>query len=82
MPLLRWLESFPSFGFILSVRPDKLGEVLTRFAARDIACQVIGEVDDSRTLVLRQGDERQLLWDLNTDAFICEVGEAGEVHHA
>jgi len=79
VPLLRWLTSFPSFGFVLSVRPEALGEVLTRFAARDIACNVVGQVDDSRTLVLRQGDERQLLWDLNTDAFICE---AGEVHHA
>ena len=79
VPLLRWLTSFPSFGFVLSVRPEALGEVLTRFSARDIACSVVGQVDDSRTLVLRQGDERQLLWDLNTDAFI---GEAGEVSHA
>jgi selenophosphate synthetase-related protein len=79
VPLLRWLTSFPSFGFVLSVRPEALGEVLTRFSARDIACSVVGQVDDSRTLVLRQGDERQLLWDLNTDAFICEVSE---VHHA
>lgn len=76
VPLLRWLTSFPSFGFVLSVRPEALGEVLTRFAARDIACHVVGEVDDSRRLVLRQGDERQLLWDLNTDAFI------GEARHA
>ena len=85
VPLLRWLTSFPSFGFVLSVRPEALGEVLTRFSARDIACNVVGQVDDSRTLVLRQGDERQLLWDLNTDAFICEAGkggEIGEVHHA
>ncbi|WP_219209270.1 sll0787 family AIR synthase-like protein [Variovorax boronicumulans] len=76
VPLLRWLTSFPSFGFVLSVRPEALGEVLTRFAARDIACQVVGEVDDSRTLMLKQGDARQLLWDLNTDAFI------GEARHA
>lgn len=76
VPLLRWLTSFPSFGFVLSVRPEALGEVLTRFAARDIACQVVGKVDDSRRLVLQQGDARQLLWDLNTDAFI------GEARHA
>ncbi|RYF72658.1 MAG: sll0787 family AIR synthase-like protein [Comamonadaceae bacterium] len=79
VPLLRWLTSFPSFGFVLSVRPEALGEVLTRFAARDVACNVVGRVDDSRTLLLRRGDERELLWDLNTDAFICEGGEA---HHA
>ena len=66
----------PRPTFLLSVRPEALGEVLTRFASRDIACQVVGEVDDSRTLMLKQGDARQLLWDLNTDAFI------GEARHA
>jgi selenophosphate synthetase-related protein len=79
--MLRWLTSFPSFGFVLSVRPEKLGAVLTRFAARDIACNVVGEVNDTRTLVLRQGDERALLWDLKQDAFICEPQE-GQVSHA
>ncbi|CAN5474834.1 methanogenesis marker 2 protein [soil metagenome] len=81
VPMLRWLTSFPSFGFVLSVRPEKLGAVLTRFAARDIACNVVGEVNDTRTLVLRQGDERALLWDLKQDAFICEPQE-GQVSHA
>ena len=76
VPLLRWLTSFPSFGFVLSVRPEALGEVLARFSARDIACNVVGQVDDSCTLVLRQGDERELLWDLNSDAFICEASTA------
>jgi selenophosphate synthetase-related protein len=80
VPLLRWLSSFPSFGFILSVRPDKLSAVLTRFAARDIACRVIGDVDDSRTLTLRQGDVSELLWDLNRDAFIREAADAQALH--
>ncbi len=80
VPLLRWLTSFPSFGFVLSVRPEALGEVLTRFSARDIACNVVGQVDDSRTLVLRQGDAHELLWDLNADAFICEAGTAPLSH--
>lgn len=81
VPLMRWLTSFPSFGFVLSVRPGALGEVLTRFAARDIACKVVGQVDDSRALVLRQGDERQELWDLATDAFIREADTA-QLSHA
>lgn len=76
VPLLHWLTAFPSYGFILSVRPDRLGSVLTRFAARDLACQVIGEVDDSRSLVLRSGEEHELLWDLRRDAFICAQTES------
>lgn len=73
VPLLRWLTSFPSYGFVLSVRPAQVDAVRARFAARDLATTVIGEVDDSRTLVLRQGSESALLWDLNRDAFIGEA---------
>jgi AIR synthase-related protein len=76
VPLPRWLSSFPSYGFILSVRPEKLGGVRTGFAARDLACAVIGEVDDTRRLVLKQGAEHELLWDLNRDPFICEAADA------
>lgn len=81
VPLMRWLTTFPSFGYVLSVRPGALGEVLTRFSARDIACGVVGQINDSRMLMLRQGDEQQLLWDLATDAFIREAG-AAQLSHA
>ncbi|WP_413761100.1 AIR synthase-related protein, partial [Vibrio vulnificus] len=37
VPLLRWLLSFPSFGYLLSVRPQHRLSVLERFAARGIA---------------------------------------------
>lgn len=80
VPLPRWLSSFPSYGFILSVRPENLGRVLTRFAARDLACAVVGRVDDTRTLVLKQGAERERLWDLNRDAFIREAASAQTAH--
>ena len=73
VPLLRWLTSFPSFGFVLSVRPDRLDAVHACFAARDIACATIGEVDNTRSLVLRQAGEIALLWNLNEEAFIAEV---------
>jgi AIR synthase-related protein len=76
VPLPRWLSSFPSYGFVLSVRPDKLADVLARFAARDLACAVVGQVDDTRTLVLRQGEERETLWDLKRDTFIREAVHA------
>ena len=68
---------------MLSVRPEKLGDVLARFAARDLACAVIGEVDDTRTLVLRQGGERELLWDLTaTPSSARRDADAGRHAHA
>ena len=73
VPLQRWLTAFPSYGFVLSVRPEHLGEVMTRFAMRDIACDVVGEVSARRQLQLRHAGSQALLWDFAEDAFICEA---------
>ncbi|MBC7942427.1 MAG: hypothetical protein H7Z19_22185, partial [Chitinophagaceae bacterium] len=70
VPLSRWLQAFPSFGFVLAVRPDRTAAVLDRFAARGIAAAVVGQVDDGSRLQLRQGDERTLLWDHAEQPFI------------
>jgi len=67
----RWLTAFPSFGFVLSVRREHVGEVLARFAGRDLASAVIGEVDDSRDVVVTRGDETALLWNFREEPFIC-----------
>jgi len=71
--LQRWLTAFPSYGFVLSVRPAHLGEVMTRFAARDLACSVVGEVTAGREVHLRHAGRQALLWDFAEDAFICEA---------
>ena len=61
--LARFLLAFPSFGFVLSVAPDKVGAVLSRFAARDIACAGIGLIDGSRKLRLWRDDDEVEVWD-------------------
>lgn len=70
VPLLRWLSAFPSFGFILSVHPEHVANVRTRFQARGLACESIGCVTDQKQLVLQQADEQALLWDIATEPFI------------
>lgn len=70
VPLARWLTAFPSYGFVLSVRADCVGPVLKRFAARDIACGVVGEVVRSPRLALRRDGEEAMLWDLARTPFI------------
>lgn len=70
VPLMRWLSSFPSYGFVLSVPPVHAATVLARFAARDIACAVVGEVDASRAACRCAGGEDALLWDLDAAPFI------------
>ncbi|MBB3642143.1 sll0787 family AIR synthase-like protein [Variovorax atrisoli] len=78
VPLLRWLSSFPSYGFVLSVSPAQAAGVAARFAARDIACAVVGQVDATRQVRLCAGGEEALLWDFGSDAFIQPAADTRE----
>lgn len=78
VPLLRWLQTFPSFGFVLALRPAQVEAVLARFAARGIAAAAVGEVQAGCELRLRRGREQALLWDLAERGFIA----APEAAHA
>lgn len=68
--LLRWLTAFPSYGFVLSVRPQHVGHVLARFQLRDVACAVIGEVTAAPELRLTYRGEEALLWNIAEQSFI------------
>ncbi len=73
VPLQRWLESFPSYGFMLSVREAQSQAVVQRFTDRGIAAAVIGEVTAAPQLWLRDGREGRdtaQLWDLALERFI------------
>lgn len=67
---LRWLCAFPSFGFVLSVRPQHASAVEALFARREIACAAVGEVQAGSALVLRQDDAQATLWDHAQTPFI------------
>ncbi|MGE3285792.1 MAG: AIR synthase related protein [Pseudonocardia sp.] len=58
VPLTRWLNCFPSFGFLLCVPTGREHGCLAAFAARDLAAAVVGTLDDTGELVLARGDER------------------------
>ncbi|EEA01345.1 AIR synthase related protein domain protein [Burkholderia sp. H160] len=66
----RWLNAFPSFGFLLSVREEHLDAVLTRFRQRDLACTTIGRVDAAREVVVTQRADAALLWNFRDGPFI------------
>jgi uncharacterized protein len=77
VPLERWLQTFPSFGFLLSVRPANAAAVLTRFQERGIATADIGEVSADHRVELIDGAERELIWDFAHEPLIgCTAIEA------
>ena len=55
VPLVRWLNCFPSFGFLLCVPAGREDECLAAFGARDLAAAVVGTLDGSGQLALRRG---------------------------
>lgn len=68
--LERWLVSFPSYGFLLSVRPDRVAAVQACFHQQDLVCEVVGTVQSTPHLILRsslsKAEESILFWDLST----------------
>jgi hypothetical protein len=59
----RWLMSFPSFGYLLSVHPSDADEVAGRFAARDIAAAAIATVREGTQVAVTDGGSREVIWD-------------------
>lgn len=69
--LERWLTAFPSFGYLLSLRPDRTSAVLARFAERGIAGAAIGRLDASRVARVRDASgEEELVWDFRASPLI------------
>lgn len=67
---LDWLLGFPSYGFILCVRPQCVAAVQTIFTQHAINCALIGEATADRRVTLRRGREHALLRDLEKDGFM------------
>lgn len=57
----RWLVTFPSFGYLLSVAPEHAADVVTRFTARGISAAVIGAVVAGAEVALVDGETRAVV---------------------
>ena len=66
LSLERWLVSFPSYGFLLSVRPDNVAAVKSCFHKHSLVCEVVGEVQQDQKLILTSATESVVFWDLST----------------
>ncbi len=68
--LERWLQTFPSYGYIVSVSPAKLGAVMSRFAARGIAVAEIGNIAAGRHVAVTDGHATETIWDFAREPLI------------
>jgi hypothetical protein len=61
--LERWLLTFPSFGYLLSVKPWNVAETIARITARDITAAAIGFVTHGSRVSIGDGDASETIWD-------------------
>jgi uncharacterized protein len=59
----RWLKTFPSYGFLISVAPEAVATLLGLFEARDLHAAAIGAVRAGSAVTLVSGERRALLRD-------------------
>ncbi|WP_213769499.1 sll0787 family AIR synthase-like protein [Bradyrhizobium sp. dw_78] len=62
-PLERWLLTFPSFGYLLSVKPGNAAETIACFAGRGIAAARIGAVSRGSRVSIGDGTSSETIWD-------------------
>jgi uncharacterized protein len=58
-----WLTRFPSYGFLLSVRPEKTSIVQSYFRQRHLVCESVGIIHSESNLVLSFFDQTEVFWD-------------------
>lgn len=63
----RWLKSYQGCGFVLTADPKCSARVMQAFAVEGVEGAVVGRVDDSSRLTLRQGEEVKVLFDFKKD---------------
>jgi AIR synthase-related protein len=59
----RWLRAFPSYGFILSVRPQNSKAVQALFEQHGICCLPFATVIDESVVTLHSRGENKIIWD-------------------
>lgn len=71
IPLKDWLITFPSYGFILSIRPQHTTEVRKVFDSINLTCKVIGRITGgSNVLFVKNGTGKTLFWDTEAQPVI------------
>lgn len=67
--LARWLQVFPSYGFLMTLDERDWVQVQSAFAFEGLRCERIGRVDASAALNVRLGEQRGEFWNLHVQPF-------------
>lgn len=67
VPLETWLQCFPSFGFLLCAPAGRERSLARPFLDRGLEAQVVGQLDGTGLLRLRDSDDEAVALDLSRD---------------
>lgn len=63
----QWLKAYQGCGFVLTAPAEHADEVIALFREVGVTAAVVGQVEESRRLVLRRGGETAVLFDFASD---------------
>jgi len=66
VPLARWCNCFPCYGFLLACAPERTESCIARFLDRGLAAARVGTIDASGRIALRAGGRSMVALDLRT----------------
>ncbi|MCF0072998.1 sll0787 family AIR synthase-like protein [Dyadobacter sp. CY261] len=55
--LLKWLVSFPSYGYLLTAPEEHVDAIIGKFSSGGITCMSIGEINETSRIALFQNNE-------------------------
>jgi AIR synthase-related protein len=67
--LARWLQVFPSYGFLMTLDERDWPQVQSAFAFEGVRCERIGQVNASGTLRVQSGAQHGDFWNLREQPF-------------
>ena len=75
----RFLQAFPSFGFLLGCAPSAAVEVVRRAQGLGLSAAVVARAERGSALELRLGDQRGIFWDWD-ETPLMGFGPRGAMH--
>lgn len=73
IPLETWLLCFPSYGFLLSIRPENISKLKEQFTRQNIDCAIVGKINPGSELILNYNSQSTLFWDWQINNFILDI---------
>lgn len=66
----RWLRSFPSFGFLMTARPQNAASVIRAFTDRGLSAATIGRVTQGSKVNLKADGHSATFWDYKRSPYM------------